>query len=187
MDPRSLQQALLGSLSANASERHAAELALSGLDASPGYLPCLFAVITSGEVQPAVAQAGSIYLKNLVGKHWVNGQKIPGGGGRDARGMVVFPEEDKAAVRAGIFEALASSNNQTRGQLVNVLKKVAHYDFPGARPAIPDLAPSRCASAAVWGLFPIWPFNQGSSTLPRFPHQPRCPIFLPPRTNLATL
>jgi hypothetical protein len=126
MDPVALQQALAGTLSANQAERNAAEAALSGLDGAPGYLPCLFSVITSQQVQPAVRQAGSIYLKNLVGKHWQRKKLLA-----DEAKLIMFTEEDKTAVRDGIFEALMGGNNQTRPQLADTLRKICHVDFPG--------------------------------------------------------
>ena len=83
-------------------------------------------MITSQQVQPAVRQAGSIYLKNLVGKHWQRKKLLA-----DEAKLIMFTEEDKTAVRDGIFEALMGGNNQTRPQLVDTLRKICHVDFPG--------------------------------------------------------
>jgi hypothetical protein len=88
MEPQALHAALTATLSQNQSERQAAETVLKSLDATPGYLPCLFQIINSSEVAPEVKQAGIIYFKNLVSKHWQREHDHPHGG-------VVFSEEDK--------------------------------------------------------------------------------------------
>jgi hypothetical protein len=93
MEPRALHAALTATMSPNTAERQAAETVLKSLDATPGYLPCLFQIINCEEVSPQVKQAGIIYFKNLVQKHWHREYDNQQGG-------VVFPEGDKNAIRS---------------------------------------------------------------------------------------
>ena len=127
MDPQALHAALTATLSQNQNERQAAETVLRNLDATPGYLPCLFQIINSSEVAPPVKQAGIIYFKNLVSKHWKNEHANP-------QGDVVFSEGDKNTIRAGLLDALLVANNLTRPQIIQSLRTIAQYDFPHKMP-----------------------------------------------------
>jgi hypothetical protein len=127
MEPQALHAALTATLSQNQSERQAAETVLRGLDATPGYLPCLFQIINSSEVVPQVKQAGIIYFKNLVAKNWQHEHSNP-------RGGVVFSEVDKNAVRAGILDALLVASHLTRPQIVQSLRAIVQHDFPHKMP-----------------------------------------------------
>lgn len=136
MEPQALHAALTATLSQNQREREAAETVLRGLDATPGYLPCLFQIINSGEVVPQVKQAGIIYFKNLVSKHWQHEHS-------NARGGVVFSEGDKNTIRAGMLDALLVASHLTRPQIVQSLRTIAQYDFPHKMPVR-----ARCTRAA---------------------------------------
>ena len=127
MEPQALHAALTATLSQNQREREAAETVLRGLDATPGYLPCLFQIINSGEVVPQVKQAGIIYFKNLVSKHWQHEHS-------NGRGGVVFSEGDKNTIRAGMLDALLVASQLTRPQIVQSLRTIAQYDFPHKMP-----------------------------------------------------
>ncbi|EKX42012.1 hypothetical protein GUITHDRAFT_141490 [Guillardia theta CCMP2712] len=137
MDLLALHSALAGSLSANHDERQAAENALRGLDAVPGYLPCLLHIISSQEVTVQVKQAGMIYFKNLVQKHWER-EYSP----ENKKDEIVFSEADKQSVRNGLLEALIVANHQTRPQIVESLRKIAFVaaavDFPVRMPEFLD-------------------------------------------------
>ena len=123
MEPQALHAALTATLSCNTSERQAAETVLRSVDATPGYLPCLFQIINSDEVTPQVKQAGIIYFKNLVQKHWHREHNDPQGG-------VVFSEGDKQAIRVGLLETLRIATDLTRPQILQSLRVIAETDFP---------------------------------------------------------
>ena len=127
MEPQALHAALTATLSQHQNERQAAETVLRNLDATQGYLPCLFQIINSSEVAPPVKQAGIIYFKNLVSKHWKNEHDNPQGG-------VVFLEGDKNAVRTGLLDALLVATNLTRPQIIQSLRTIAHHDYPHKMP-----------------------------------------------------
>mmetsp|Transcript_103123 Transcript_103123/g.166244 ORF Transcript_103123/g.166244 Transcript_103123/m.166244 type:complete len:1085 (+) Transcript_103123:63-3317(+) len=127
MEAQALHAALTATLSPNQTERQAAETVLKSVDAAPGYLPCLFQIINSSEVAPQVKQAGIIYFKNLVVKHW---QREHDDGG----GHVVFSEGDKHAIRIGLIDALLVSTNLTRPPILLSLRTIAQNDFPHKMP-----------------------------------------------------
>ena len=135
MEPQALHAALTATLSQNQSERQAAETVLRNLDATPGYLPCLFQIINSGEVAPPVKQAGIIYFKNLVSKYWKNEHDNPHGG-------VVFLEADKNVIRVGLLDALVVANNLIRPQIIQSLRTIAQCDFPHKMPGFLELLSS---------------------------------------------
>jgi hypothetical protein len=111
-DLQQLHAALASTLTPNQQERQAAEAALKSLQTVQGYLTALFTVVSSVEAKPEVRQAGAIYFKNLVLKHWDNRPD------RDAEDpdAVIFAEEEKASVRALLLDSIASSTNQTRSE-----------------------------------------------------------------------
>lgn len=72
MDLAQIHEALLSTMSPNKQQREAAEGALKGASSSPGYLTALFTIVSSADTKVEVRQAGAIYFKNLVLKHWEN-------------------------------------------------------------------------------------------------------------------
>eukprot|EP00961_Rhodomonas_salina_P283061 3825376-Rhodomonas_salina.1 len=70
MDLNSIYAALAGTLATDQAARQAAEDALKSLERVPGYFSSLFQVVNSKEAPLEVRQAGIIYFKNLVNKHW---------------------------------------------------------------------------------------------------------------------
>ena len=75
MDLAQIHEALLSTMSPNKQQREAAEGALKGASGSPGYLTALFTIVSSADTKVEVRQAGAIYFKNLVLKHWENSLK----------------------------------------------------------------------------------------------------------------
>ena len=109
-DLHQLHAALASTLTPNQQERQTAEQVLKTLQTAPGYLTALFTVVSSVEAKQEVRQAGAIYFKNLVLKHWDNRPERD----RDDPDAVIFAEEEKASVRALLLDSLLSSTHQTR-------------------------------------------------------------------------
>ena len=70
MDLQQIYAALQSTLAKDAPERDAAEVTLKSFEGQPSYMSSLFRVVNSEGVALEVRQAGIIYFKNLVGKHW---------------------------------------------------------------------------------------------------------------------
>lgn len=86
-----------------------------------------------------------LYLKNRVSKSWeVN---------EDAPKNVPIPEDEKPAFRDRLIPALASSSTQVRQQLVSLISKVLHYDFPEKWPAYMDITLQLLGSNDIQSVF----------------------------------
>lgn len=72
-----------------------------------------------------------IYLKNRVNRAW----------GAHAEGLIEvkpIPEEEKARVRDRLLPILASTHGLVRHQLVPILQRILHWDFPNKWPSFMD-------------------------------------------------
>jgi importin-7 len=77
-------------------------------------------------VSPAV-----VYLKNRVSRGWSPNEDFPQN--------KPIPEDEKARFRERLLPILASSPPQIRQQLIPVLQKILHYDFPEKWPSFMDI------------------------------------------------
>lgn len=68
-----------------------------------------------------------VYLKNRVSRGWFVSDEFPQN--------KQIPEDEKQRFRDRLLPLLASSPPQIRSQLVPVLQKILHYDFPDKWPA----------------------------------------------------
>lgn len=72
-----------------------------------------------------------VYLKNRVTRGWSPGEDYPQN--------KAIPEDEKARFRERLLPLLASSPPQIRSQLIPVLQKILHSDFPAKWPTFMDI------------------------------------------------
>jgi importin-7 len=71
-----------------------------------------------------------IYLKNRVNRAWLKVEQSPN--------EVVIPEDEKARFRDRLLPILAQSPPLIRQQLIPILQRILHYDFPDKWPTFLD-------------------------------------------------
>ena len=128
MDLQAIYAALSSTLSADQTQRKAAEAALKGWEGQPGYVSSLFRVVNSTEVAVEVRQAGIVYFKNLVNKHWERDKPI------DGAEQWVIAEDERVFVRSSILEALVQADSRCRPVIAESLRRIAANDFPDKMP-----------------------------------------------------
>ena len=131
MDLQAIYAALASTLSPNQQERQAAEAALKGWEGQPGYVSSLFRVVNSQEVAVAVRQAGIVYFKNIVNKHWEREEPVVDGT-PDQRWVI--GEDERAFVRSSIVEAMVQADTKCRPVIAESLRRIAANDFPSKMP-----------------------------------------------------
>ncbi len=71
-----------------------------------------------------------IYLKNRVNRAWERSDYYPN--------ETAIPDDEKARFRERLLPILAGSQNLVRHQLVPILQRVLHFDFPEKWPSFMD-------------------------------------------------
>ena len=71
-----------------------------------------------------------IYLKNRVNKSWVKSEQYPN--------ERVIPEDEKSRVRDRLLPILAAAPPLIRQQLIPILQRILHWDFPDKWPSFMD-------------------------------------------------
>jgi hypothetical protein len=131
MDLQAIYAALASTLSPDQQQRQAAEAALKGWEGVPGYVSSLFRVVNSAEVAVEVRQAGIVYFKNIVNKHWDREDPIPGG---TPEQQWVISQDERNFVRSSIVEALVHADSKCRPVIAESLRRIAGQDFPDKMP-----------------------------------------------------
>jgi hypothetical protein len=72
-----------------------------------------------------------VYLKNKVTRSWIFNDDYPK--------IPAIPEEEKATLRDRLVPTLASAPPNVRHQLLPLIGKVLHYDFPERWPSYMDI------------------------------------------------
>ncbi len=78
------------------------------------------------------APAAVIYLKNRVHRGWERSEYYPND--------TVIPDDEKARFRERLLPLLAGSQTLVRHQLVPILQRILHHDFPERWPTFMDYA-----------------------------------------------
>lgn len=138
MDLNSIYAALAGTLATDQAARQAAEDALKSLERVPGYFSSLFQVVNSKEAPLEVRQAGIIYFKNLVNKHWERENPT-----QDEATNWVIAEQDRQFVRQNLLEALVQAHPLCRSQVAESLRKISSLDFPEKLPGFLEQVAAR--------------------------------------------
>ncbi|KAI9802910.1 MAG: hypothetical protein M1825_002141 [Sarcosagium campestre] len=121
MDVAGLRNCILSTLDSNADVRRQAELDLKYAENQPAFPDALLDIL-QGEQDPQIRLSTVVYLKNRVTRGWQPGEDYPQ--------YTPIPEEQKAGFRNRLLPILAASQPQIRQQLIPILQKVLHYDFP---------------------------------------------------------
>lgn len=79
-----------------------------------------------------ITRAAVIYLKNRVNRAWERSDYYPND--------TVIPDDEKARFRERLLPILAGSQNLVRHQLVPILQRILHFDFPERWPTFMDYA-----------------------------------------------
>ncbi|KAK3367104.1 armadillo-type protein [Lasiosphaeria ovina] len=129
MDAAAIRSCIIATLDANAETRRQAELQLKQAEEQPNFTDILLDLIQS-EPNVNLQLSTVIYLKNRVNRAWQAQDAYP------AESMI--PEDAKARFRDRLLPILAGSQNLVRHQLVPILQRILHFDFPDRWPTFMD-------------------------------------------------
>ncbi|KAJ5473886.1 hypothetical protein N7475_003452 [Penicillium sp. IBT 31633x] len=130
MDVTALRDRIQSTLDANADIRRQAELDLKYAETQPGFINGLLDIL-QGEQNNAVQLSAGVYLKNRITRGWAPVEDSPQ--------RTPIPEVEKPGFRERLIPALASTPPNVRNQLVPLLQKILHNDFPEQWPGFLDL------------------------------------------------
>ncbi|TGZ77434.1 ARM repeat-containing protein [Ascodesmis nigricans] len=129
MDVVALKQCIASSMSANADVRRQAELQLKAGESQPHFV-CALADIAAQDPDSQIRLAAVLYLKNKVTRSWVFNEDYPK--------IPEIPEADKAVLRERLIPTLVSAAPPIQQQLLPLIGKILHYDFPEQWPSYMD-------------------------------------------------
>ncbi|KAK4452802.1 nonsense-mediated mRNA decay protein 5 [Podospora aff. communis PSN243] len=125
MDAAAIQSCIVATLDADADVRRRAELQLKQAEEQPTFTDVLLDLVQS-EQNASLQLPTVIYLKNRVNRAWQRQEHYPG--------ETMIPEDAKARFRDRLLPILASSQTLVRHQLVPILQRILHFDFPDRWP-----------------------------------------------------
>ncbi|TGO07744.1 hypothetical protein BTUL_0249g00040 [Botrytis tulipae] len=128
MDVAILRGRIASTLDPDADTRRRAELDLKSAEEHPGFTDALLDILQA-EQNPAVRLSTVVYLKNRVTRAWLPSETQP----------KPMADDEKARFRDRLLPFIASSPPQIRQQLVPVLQKILHYDFPDRWPSFIEM------------------------------------------------
>ncbi|AEO64998.1 uncharacterized protein THITE_2111470 [Thermothielavioides terrestris NRRL 8126] len=131
MDAAAIRDCIAATLDSNADVRRQAELQLKQAEGQPGFTDVLLDLVQS-EQDAKLQLPTVIYLKNRVNRAWERSDYYP----HD----ILIPEDEKARFRERLLPILAGSQNLVRHQLVPILQRILHFDFPEKWPTFMDYA-----------------------------------------------
>lgn len=126
MDVAVLRGRIVATLDSDADARRRAELDLKTAEDHPGFTDALLEILQA-EQEASVRLSTVVYLKNRVTRGWKPSE--------ETTHNKAIPEDEKARFRERLLPVLASSPPQIRQQLVPVLQKILHFDFPEKWPS----------------------------------------------------
>lgn len=144
MDLAALRGCTLSALDTNADIRRQAELQLKQAEATPGFIGALLDIIAA-DPEPQVRLSAVLYLKNKVIRSWEFNEEFPKN--------VPISEDEKAAFRERLVPTLASATSPIRQQLMPLIGKVLHYDFPKKWPGYMDITLQLLGSNDIQSVF----------------------------------
>ncbi|KAK0723723.1 armadillo-type protein [Apiosordaria backusii] len=125
MDATAIRSFIVATLDADADVRRRAELQLKQAEDQPNFTDILLDLMAS-EQNVNLQLPTAIYLKNRVNRAWERSDHITT--------TSVIPEDAKERFRERLLPVLAGSPAKVRQQLVPVLQRILHFDFPQAWP-----------------------------------------------------
>ncbi|OBT44295.1 hypothetical protein VE00_05866 [Pseudogymnoascus sp. WSF 3629] len=131
MDVGLVRSRIVATLDADADARRRAELDLKAAEEHAGFTDALLDIL-QGEQEASVRLSTAVYLKNRVSRAWAVSD--------DASAThKPIPDEEKARFRERLLPVLSTSSAAVRAQLVPVLQKILHCDFPARWPGFMDV------------------------------------------------
>ncbi|KAI2617124.1 ARM repeat-containing protein [Hypoxylon sp. NC1633] len=130
MNADAVRDRIVATLSPDDNVRRAAELELKQAEAHPGFTDVLLDVLTA-EPQESNRQAAVIYLKNRTNRAWSKTDHYPD--------ESLIAEDEKQRFRDRILPILAASRGTVRQQLLQLIQRILHFDFPGKWPGFMDV------------------------------------------------
>ncbi|KAL2121886.1 hypothetical protein VTJ04DRAFT_2341 [Mycothermus thermophilus] len=131
MDATAIRNCIAATLDHDADNRRRAELQLKQAEGQPGFTDVLLDLISS-EHDAHLHLPAVIYLKNRVNRAWERSDFYPND--------TLIPDDEKVRFRERLLPILASSQNKVRHQLVPILQRILHFDFPERWPTFMDYA-----------------------------------------------
>ncbi|KAJ9155365.1 Importin-beta domain-containing protein [Pleurostoma richardsiae] len=129
MDASAVRSCIAATLDADADVRRRAELQLKQAEEVAGFTDVLVDVVQA-EQDINLRLSTVIYLKNRVNKAWTSSEQYPN--------ERIIPEDEKARFRDRLLPILAASQGSVRQQLIPILQRILHWDFPERWPTFMD-------------------------------------------------
>ncbi|KAG9245341.1 nonsense-mediated mRNA decay protein-like protein [Calycina marina] len=129
MDVVALRGRIIATLDADTDTRRRAELDLKTAEEHSGFTDALLDILQN-EQEDQVRISTVLYLKNRVTRAWhpsVDSAITP------------ISDDEKARFRARLLPVLAASQPRVRHQLVPILQKILHHDFPEKWPGFIEI------------------------------------------------
>ncbi|KAI4864835.1 ARM repeat-containing protein [Hypoxylon rubiginosum] len=130
MNAEAVRARIVATLSADANVRRAAELELKQAEGHAGFTDVLLDVLTA-EPEDSVRLSTVIYLKNRTNRGWAKTDHFPD--------EPLIAEDEKQRFRDRILPILAGSRGPVRQQLLQLIQRILHFDFPGKWPSFMDV------------------------------------------------
>ncbi|KAK3372429.1 armadillo-type protein [Podospora didyma] len=147
MDAAAIRSFFVATLDPDTETRRRGELQLKQAEEQPGFTDVLLDLVQS-EQNEGLQLPTAIYLKNRVNRAWQYQEHFPSDS--------LIPEDEKARFRRRLLPVLAGSRAQVRLQLVPILQRILHFDFPERWPTFMDytlqLLHANDAPSALAGL-----------------------------------
>ncbi|ROT41635.1 importin-beta domain-containing protein [Sodiomyces alkalinus F11] len=129
MDNTAIRGLLLATLDPDADTRRRAELQLKQIEQHAGFMDVLLDILEADQ-DNSVRLSTVIYIKNRVNRAWERSEQYA----EDAP----ISEEEKVRFRERLLPIMATSQGPVRQQIIPVLQKILHYDFPNKWPNFMD-------------------------------------------------
>ncbi|KAJ4417195.1 Nonsense-mediated mRNA decay protein 5 [Gnomoniopsis sp. IMI 355080] len=129
MDAVAIRSCIVATLDSDPNNRKRAELQLKQAEEHNGFLDALLDILQS-EQDANLRLSTVIYVKNRVNRAWAGTDHFPN--------EHPIPEDEKARVRDRLLPILASSQGLIRQQLIPILQRILHWDFPEKWPTFMD-------------------------------------------------
>ncbi|KAI1449000.1 hypothetical protein ABKA04_007301 [Annulohypoxylon sp. FPYF3050] len=130
MNAEAVRARIVATLSPDANVRRAAELELKAAEGHAGFTDVLLDVLTA-EPEDSVRLSTVIYLKNRTNRGWSKSDHYPD--------ETLIEEDEKQRFRDRILPILAASRGPVRQQLLQLIQRILHFDFPGKWPTFMDV------------------------------------------------
>ncbi|KAI1811944.1 importin-beta domain-containing protein [Poronia punctata] len=130
MDVNVVRSRVHATLSPDANVRRAAEIELKQAEGHAGFTDVLLDILST-ETDDSVRLSTVIYLKNRTNRGWSRSDHYPDD--------PLIGEDEKHRFRDRILPILANSRGPVRQQLLQLIQRILHFDFPGKWPSFMDI------------------------------------------------